>query len=101
VTYIFDVEFGSSETLTIFAESFDQAATIFVTYQSLHGNEPECFTIGRATIRAARDGRVREHMRIAMRRREIGIGRYDPETGYTVVPVIDANDGGTGTPWLT
>jgi hypothetical protein len=96
---MFTVEFADNETLTIFANSFDQAATLFVTYRSLQGNEPERFTIGRATLRATSDRRQREHMRIALNRREIGIGRYDPEEGWRVLPVIDADKEGTGAPW--
>lgn len=99
MTMMFSVEFAGDETLTIFADSFDQAATLFVAYRSLQGNEPECFTIGRVTLRATRDQRQREHMRRALNRGEIGIGRYDPEEGWRVLPVIDADQEGTGAPW--
>lgn len=93
--YIF--EYASGEELTVFAESFDQAAELFVIHRWLQGIKDESFAIRRA-LREVKD-RQREHMIEAMRRREIGIGRYDPNEGYTVVPVIDAGEEGTGAPW--
>jgi hypothetical protein len=99
MTHAYIVERDWDEPLTIFAESVDQAASLYLTFKALKGHqEPERFSIARAA-RGIKDDRRREHMRTAMRRREIGIGRYDPEAGYTIVPVIDANEEGTGAPW--
>ena len=99
MTHGYIVEFGDGETLTVFAESTNQAATIFITYRELHGHTmPESFSIGRA-LKEIRNPRQREHMRSALRRCEIGVGRYDPSQGYDVVPVLDADQEGSGAPW--
>jgi hypothetical protein len=101
MTHAYTVEGVWHEPLTVFAESFDQAATIYVTYRVLQGqDEPEQFSIGRAA-RGITDERQREHMRVALHRREVGIGQYDPAHGWRVLPVIDADQEGSGAPWDT
>jgi hypothetical protein len=99
MTHCFKIEFGQDEVLTVFAESVNQAADMFITWRMLNGHEePESFAIAKG-FRDVTDQRQREHMRVAMLRREIGVATYDAEEGYRVVPVIDAGLEGTGAPW--
>lgn len=94
MTHCYTVKHGFDLPLTVFAESADQAASIFLIYRSLKGlEEPAEFSIA-SGFRGLQDERKREHMRVAMLRREIGIGIYDPEEGFNVFPVIDAAEGG-------
>lgn len=99
MTHAYTIERPWDAPLTIFAESFDQAASIYLTYKALQGHqEPEQFSIARAA-RGLKDERQREHMRIALNWRVTGIGRYNREEGWRVLPVIDANQDGRGAPW--
>lgn len=98
MTHAYIVEREWDEPMTIFADSFDQAANLYLAYMALRGDDPEQFSIGRGA-RGIQDEREREHMRIALNRREIGIGRYDREEGWRVLPVMDADEEGTGAPW--
>lgn len=82
---LFQITMASSAKLSVFAKSYDQAAGIHIDWFANHyGDSASSFEV--AERNPSWPGLNTQHLKEALALKTAGVGRYDPNKGWTIVP---------------
>lgn len=86
--HLFEVIGTDGTILPVFGENFDEAATLFTAWHMVNqaGELPD-FEVRQRNPRWP--GLNTQHLVEALARNTVGIGRYDPRKGWSIVSPLD------------